>query len=263
MCHGYSQLWQLCHVIQSDILTVFIVKLIYFHLSIFPFQLWLQLEWLFHLLQSPVPLQFLLPSMVIATDVTPNHWAFFIFQVIYVIKVVQYPFFFPDWPVGYWIWPTSAVLLLFQYTFLPISVWKLIICYVDGCFQCDIFFLTLPKQHFSFGVYQRWICWLPNVPLNVSIIIPQKIWGLGVECIQPSLDISGKLSLSSSYISLSSSVHVSGRKCHCLIQTFDSIGTTLDRGSLASHSTQHAADIPWCCLIIKDVIMDVLVGQVL
>ena len=33
-----------------------------------------QLEWLAHLQQSPVPLQFSLPDVVIATDVTPTHW---------------------------------------------------------------------------------------------------------------------------------------------------------------------------------------------
>ena len=32
-----------------------------------------QLEWLAHLQQSPVPLQFLLPDEVIATDATPTH----------------------------------------------------------------------------------------------------------------------------------------------------------------------------------------------
>ena len=36
-----------------------------------------QLEWLAKLQQSPVPLQFPLPDMVIATDATPIHWAFY------------------------------------------------------------------------------------------------------------------------------------------------------------------------------------------
>ena len=36
-----------------------------------------QLEWLAHLQQSPVPLQFPLPDVVIATDATPTHWAFY------------------------------------------------------------------------------------------------------------------------------------------------------------------------------------------
>ena len=36
-----------------------------------------QLEWLAHLHQSPVPLQFPLPDMVIATDATPTHCTFY------------------------------------------------------------------------------------------------------------------------------------------------------------------------------------------
>ena len=36
-----------------------------------------QLEWLSHLQQSPVPLQFPLPDVVIATDATTTHWAFY------------------------------------------------------------------------------------------------------------------------------------------------------------------------------------------
>ena len=36
-----------------------------------------QLEWLAKLQQSPVPLQFPLPDVVIATDAAPTHWAFY------------------------------------------------------------------------------------------------------------------------------------------------------------------------------------------
>ena len=36
-----------------------------------------QLEWLAHLQQSLVPLQFPLPDVVIATDATPTYWAFY------------------------------------------------------------------------------------------------------------------------------------------------------------------------------------------
>ena len=36
-----------------------------------------QLEWLSHLQQSPVFLRFQLPDVVIATDATPSHWAFY------------------------------------------------------------------------------------------------------------------------------------------------------------------------------------------
>ena len=36
-----------------------------------------QVEWLAHLQQSPIPLQFPLPDVVIATNATPTHWAFY------------------------------------------------------------------------------------------------------------------------------------------------------------------------------------------
>ena len=88
--------------------------------------------------------------------------------------------FFPDWPAGYSIstdsiWLTSMVLLLFQHTFLSISKWRLIICPRVRCFQCGIFSLRWLKQCFTFGVFQRWICWHPPIPLNVRIITAWKL----------------------------------------------------------------------------------------
>ena len=63
--------------------------------------------------------------------------------------------------------------------------------------------------------------------------------GLGVGCLQPSLDFSGKLCVSSSGSGPSCSVQVSGRTCQQSTQMVDSSGTMLDGGSLASHSSQH------------------------
>ena len=75
---GYSQLQHLCHVIQSDMLHVYhssthyLFCLVHFSLSSLH-----QLEQLSHLQQSPVPLQFPLPDVVIATDAMPTQWAFY------------------------------------------------------------------------------------------------------------------------------------------------------------------------------------------
>ena len=71
--------------------------------------------------------------------------------------------------------------------------------------------------------------------------------GLGVECLQPSLEISGKLCVSSSSSGPSCSVQVSSRTCQWSTQTFTSGGTMLDGGSLASHSSQHAGR---CSLVV-------------
>ena len=176
--------------------------------------------------------------------------------------------FLSGWPARYLVWLTSMVLLLFQHTFLPISIWMLIIYSRVGCFQSGIFSLRWLKQLFTFGVYQRWTCWHPPIPLNASIFTPCNstiCWSLGVECLQPSLDISGKLCVSSSHISSSSTVQVSGRTCQrstprllimvapCWMEESPWLPTVLNI----------LADIPWQCPIIKDLIMEVLVGHVL
>ena len=88
----------------------------------------------------------------------PCIWITILLELIYVIKVVQYLISFPGWPARYWVWLTSTVLFLYQHTFLPISLWKLIICHGDDCFWSGIFFLTLPNLHFNFVFYQKWIC---------------------------------------------------------------------------------------------------------
>ena len=75
--NDHSQLWLLCCVIQSDMLTIYnspthLFSHVHFSLSSLH-----QLEWLSHLQQSPIPLQFPLPDVVIATDAMPTHWAFY------------------------------------------------------------------------------------------------------------------------------------------------------------------------------------------
>ena len=88
-----------------------------------------------------------------------------------------------------------------------------------------------------------------SMPALLHLGISTTSEGLGVECLQPSLDISGKLCISSC-ISSSGSVQVSGRTCQRSIQMFDSGGTMLDGGSLAPHSSQHvgrcSSAVPHC-----------------
>ena len=97
-----------------------------------------------------------------------------------VIKVVQCLLFFPDWPAGYWVWLTSMVLLFFQHTFLPTSMWRQIFCPRIGCFQSGTFFLRWLRQLFTFGAFQRWTTWHLLVLLNAHIISLWKLhclWG--------------------------------------------------------------------------------------
>ena len=78
-----------------------------------------------------------------------------------------------------------------------------------------------------------------SMPALFHLGISTTSGGLGVECLQPSLAVSGELCISSSCISSSGSVHVSGRTCQRSTQTFDSGSTKLNGGSLGPHSSQH------------------------
>ena len=87
--------------------------------------------------------------------------------------------------------------------------------------------------------------------------------GFGVECLQPSLDFSDKLCVSSSCSSSSGSVQVSGKTCQWSSQTFDSGGTMLMEAPWPPTIHNMLADVPPWCPNIKDLVMYVLVGQVL
>ena len=77
------------------------------------------------------------------------------------------------------------------------------------------------------------------------------------------MDFSGKLCVSFSSSGPSCSVQVSGRTCQWSAQTFDSGGSMLDGGSWLPTVLNMLADVPQQYPIIKDLIMDVSVGQVL
>ena len=75
--NGHFQLWHLCCVIQSDMLCVYYSPIHLFSSVHFSLSSLHQLEWLADLQQSPVPLQFPLPDVFIATDATPTDLAFY------------------------------------------------------------------------------------------------------------------------------------------------------------------------------------------
>ena len=75
--NGHPQVWHLCCVIQSDMLSVYHSPTQLFSCVHFSLSYLCELEWLAKLQQSPIPLHFPLPDVVIATDVTPTHWAFY------------------------------------------------------------------------------------------------------------------------------------------------------------------------------------------
>ena len=78
-----------------------------------------------------------------------------------------------------------------------------------------------------------------SMPAFLHLGISTTSGGLRVECLQPSLDFSGRLHVSSFCISSPSSVQISGGTCQRAMQTFDCGCTMLDGGSLAPQSSQH------------------------
>ena len=152
------------------------------------------------------------------------------------------------------------VLLLFQHIYLPISLWKLTISLRVSWFQSGNCFLTYLMLHFIFGIYQRLICWPPHIPMSALLCLGKSPTScLGVECFQPSLDISVELCLSSPSLSSPGSVQIPGRTSHRSSQTSYSIAILLNGSSFASHHSTC-----WqMFLIVKDLTVDVVVSQVL
>ena len=84
-----------------------------------------------------------------------------------------------------------------------------------------------------------------SIPALLDLGNTKSSGGLGVEHLQPSLEVLGKLCVSSCCSSSSSSFQVSGGTCQRSNHTFDSDDTMLDGGSLASHSCQHVGRCSW------------------
>ena len=260
---------------------------------IFLFPLLRQLERLSNSQQSPVPLHFPLPDVVIATDTTPTHWAFY-FQGSGLPLLVS----------GAWSGSLSrAHIALQELQAVAIMLHRMAFClsgkvvalHLDKStakvylssqggtvspflsrLACQILSLTnkhsitllpayiptnlneeadflswnqmLPEWHLlpqvALAGFHLW--GLPEVDLLSSSHSTQcqhyftfgnstASGGLGVGCLQPSLEISGKLCVSSSSSGPSCSVQVSSRTCQWSTQTFTSGGSML-----ASYSSQHA-----------------------
>ena len=294
---SFPGLQHLCHVIQSDMLSVYHSPTqLFSHVHFSPSSL-CQLEQLAKLQQSPVPLQFPLPDVVIATDATPTHWAFY-FQGSGLSLSVS----------GAWSGSLSrahialqklqaVAVMLRRMAFhlsgkvvalhLDNSTAKAYLCNQGGTVSpflsrlaCHI--LSLTNKHgitllpayipTHLNVEADFLSWdwaasrvAPStsggsgsfLPLGPSRGGPPGIFSfysmpalfhfgnstasgsLGVECLQPSLEFSGKLCVSSSGSGPSCFGQVSSRTCQQSTQTFASGGSMLDGSSLASYSSQH------------------------
>ena len=108
--------------------------------------------------------------------------------------------------------------------------------------------------------------WHLLILLNASIISLWKhnyLWGLGVECLQPSLDFSGKLlflplALVPLALSKFLAEHVNSQLRHLIL-----VAPCWMEAPWLPTVHNMLADVPWLCPIVKDLIMDVSVGQAL
>ena len=156
------------------------------------------------------------------------------------------------------------VLLFFQHTFLPTSVWRQIICPRIGCFWSGAFSL---RWLFAFGAFQRWTCWHLLVLLNASIIslwkllLPLEALGLNASSHPWTFEVSYvflPLALVPLVLSKFLAEHINGQLRHLIL-----VAPCWMEAPWLPTILNMLADVPQQCPIIKDLVMDVLVGQAL
>ena len=196
----------------------------------------------------------------------PCIWITALLKLTCVIKVVQCLLFFPGWSAGYQVWLTSMVLLLFQHTVLPTSMLRQIICPGMSCFWSGIFssggsgsFLLLgPSRGVPTCIFSFY-----SMPALFHLGNSTTSGGLGVECLQPSLEfqvgyVCPPLALVPLVLSKFLAEHVDGQLRHLIL-----VAPCLMKAPWLPTVLNMLVDVPWWCPIIKDLIIDVLVGQVL
>ena len=168
----------------------------------------------------------------------PCLWITSLLRLICVMKVVQCLLFFRGWSARYWAWQQAWYYSYPSIHSYPsqcggqLSVLGSETPRVASSSSGSSSFSTLgPSRGGPAGIIS-----FQSMPalLHLGISTPSR--SLVVEWLQPSLNVSGKLHVSSCIIS-SSSIHISGGTCQRSTQMFDSGGTMLDGGSLAPHNS--------------------------
>ena len=143
-------------------------------------------------------------------------------------------------------------------------MWMPIICQRIRCFWSGIFSLRWLRQLSPLGPSRGGPAGtfsFHSMPALLHLGISTSSGGLGVECLQPSSDISGKLHVSPSCINSSGSVQVSGRTCLSQLRQLILVAMCWMEVPWLPTVLNMLVEIPWQCLIIKDLTLDVSVGQ--
>ena len=270
--NGHSQLQHLCRVIQSDMLSVYHSPTqLFVHVFIFLFPLFVNWNGCLTYNKVLVPLHFPLPDVVIATDATPTHWAFY-FQGSGLPLLVSGAWSGSLSRVHIALQELQVVAIMFHRMAFHLSG-KVVALHFDystakvylsnqGCTVSPFLFrlacqiLSMTKKHgitllpayipTHLNVESDFLSWDQDAsgvapsssggsgsfsPLGPSRGGPAGIFSFysmptlfhfgnstasgafGVQCLQPSLEISGKLCVSSSSSGPSCSVQVSSRTC--------------------------------------------------
>ena len=260
--NGHSQLRRLCRVIQSDMLSVYHSPThLFSHVHFSPSSL-RQLDRLANLQQSPVPLQFPLPDVVIATDATPTCWAFY-FQGSGLPLSVS----------GTWSGSLSRVhIALQELQAVAVNIPTHLNVEADFLSQDHL----LPEWHLLPQVAQAAFClWgLPEVDLLASshsthcqhyftleTQLPLGALGLNAFSHPWKFQISYVFpppALVPLVLSKFLAEHVNGQLRHLIL-----VAPCWMEAPWLPTALSMLADIPRQCPIIKDLVMDVLVGWVL
>ena len=173
---------------------------------------------------------------------SPYTWTKVLLKLIYVMKVVQPLFSFHtslphfECDLKAWYYSSSSIHAYWSQCGSWIFIMGKVDCKVKSTssHSSDCISSLLSTENGCVGIltYQLMSAILYLGKSTTSL-------GLGVECFQPPLDISGGFCVSSSSFNSPGSIKVPVKTCLRSIQTTYSGGTLLDGGFLASHSSQH------------------------
>ena len=147
------------------------------------------------------------------------------------------------------------MVLIFQHTYLPISIWKLAVTGNVGSRVAPSFSHSWGSIS-NFGVNWRWICWHPYIQSMSALLYLGNSTSLWEPCGLMLLTIlghSGELCVSSLqywFPLVLSSVQVFSRTCHRSIQTSFLVAPCWMEATWVLTVLNMLVDIPHCCCLL-------------